>query len=239
MAYKKLLVDLLQPVIENLSLEINILETITNEDESISIIVDDLKWLQPGFKVTIGDNQYTIISIENCTINFKETEEIIAENFNIYKPFFFHGTPRSTNQEITQEADAFKKTPMFWLLDNFEEEEHLDESNPIERETTPQLFALTQGDFDKQYDDIKQDAIAPMSRMMQILTEELRKSTSPFNMRDENGNDVSIRTYRNHYKFGVYITNKGIDKSMFADNLSGVESRIPLRIKRKYLCKEC
>jgi len=235
MNYKKNLIDIISEWVDAIPNTVEIKSVVTSGDLH-TLTVCDVLYSQSGFEVTIGGNTYTIISVNQSTkeIVVQGSVSITATSFNLYTVKFYHGTPIQTSVELDQEHNAYEKTPMIYLLELFKErffETDLD--NALERESSIRLFALTQADFDKKLtSEFYSEYILPMRNLMENLVKIIKEDKFTDSSKLE-----SIIT--NHARFGVYITNKGVVRSLFLDNLSGVENEIEIRRYKEGKCAKC
>lgn len=179
-------------------------------------------------KITaVTDTDITFVSFDSSKI----IDSIAVTQVYLYRPYFFHGSPREVNKELQLKTnDAAQKTPMLFLLEDFQEDFKDENESAIERESTFRLFFLTQANFqDWLVDDAYTHAIKPMGRLMQHFIDDLKKDHR-FEM------DEFEYTKANHTKFGVYIQNVGVEKSLFSDSLAGVELSCTLKIKPATWC---
>jgi hypothetical protein len=233
--YKKNLIDIISEWVAAIPTLITI-NSVSTSGDLHTISVCDVLYAQPGFEVIIGSNTYTIVSVDQTTkeIVVQGSVAITASSFNLYSVKFYHGTPIQTSAELDQEHIASEKTPMIYLLELFKErffESDLDTA--FERESTIRLFALTQADFDKKLtSEFYSDYILPMRNLMENLIAIIKE--------DKFTDATELESlYTNHARFGVYITNKGVEKSLFLDNLSGVEIEITIPRYKEGKCLEC
>jgi hypothetical protein len=230
MTHRPSIIDLFSDFVENYLSEPSIIinsfqSVLSNGVYTITLEVCEPYYAQPGFNVTIDGNEYEITLVSNTQIKVEGAVAIALTapfTFDLYPLYFFHGTPRDTNTEITKIKNAADKTPMVWLLEIFDEKFNDEQSESVHvLESSPRLFFLTQSDFSKYTsDDFQERAIKPMRRLMEYFIEELKQypHTKNFDM-----TDFAPSPIKSYPRFGVYITNKGVDKSMFADDLTGVE----------------
>ena len=236
MIYKESLIDILEQLVASIPTTVTVNNSVDNLDGTQTISVCDALYAQVGFQFTIGPDTYTIIAVdqENETITVSPAVPlIVATSFSLYAPYFFHGTPIETSTELDQNKEASTKTPMVYLLENFSEEFNEDEELVVERESRVRLFFLTQANFAEWTTDNFYDfAIVPMRRLMENFFEQVRTNRR-FDTLEQSF------TATNHIRFGVYISNRGVEKSLFVDNLSGVEMEITLTILKDNLCPPC
>jgi len=235
--YKQSIIDIIEELIASLSFTVQVQASVNNLNGTQTIAVCDIFHAQPGFIITIGPDIYTITAInaQANTITLSPAAPLIAapSTFSLYAPFFFHGTPPETNTELADERDAFAKTPMVYLLETLTEEFNEDQENTVERVSSLRLFFLTQANFSKWLTaDFYNNAIEPMRRLMENFYEAMRTSRRFYTKEQE----FSIT---NHARFGIYISSRGVEKSLFVDNLSGVEMIIDLTILKDRACPPC
>jgi len=249
MEYKKDITDILRNLIQPISNSISVLSW----DESggyITIIVDDVKWVQTDWIFTFecrtledmnphqvecvvtgcglmgSTNFITIKGIKETLVSFNQSV--------VFAPivYFFHGTPIAIGAELDKIQDAGNKTPMVWMMENFQERFYDDPLLRLERETTLRLFFLTQANHRQWVTQQAYDhCIAPMRRLMELFVEEI-KNDGTYDV-----TDLNYSVY-NYAKFGVYINEKGMPTNKFADNLSGVEMSFVLK-RYKPDCCDC
>lgn len=220
MNYRKSLIDILEPLVASMVFPITIYKQIVTGNDHL-LYVNDVYHAQVGFNAIIDGLPYKIISVNAALNQMTVTDEensgaITATSFHLYEPYFFHGTVRETDAELTQNQNAFTKTPMIWVMDGFEETENEDPDSAIERVSYPRIFFLTQSDFSKVTNELHDNYEEPMKRLKDQFVKLIRDNYDRFEV-----SDWSTKITR-YSKFGVYI-NSSIDKSLFADNLSGIE----------------
>lgn len=229
------LIDILESVFFSMNLVVTINGVVTTGTTHV-ISCEDVKYAQVGRKITIDGNEYTITEVDHQaeTITCTGDEAIVVGSFTLYEPFFFYGTPIQQGVELNAEDQARDKTPMVWLLESFTEDFTDDIDNPIERTVTPRLFFVTEADFENYTTAQAKDLyIRPMMRLRDMFIAQIKATPRVFEVIDElafSGSDYN--------KFGVYITNKGAEKSMWADKLSGIECAPDLKIYKEDPCIE-
>jgi hypothetical protein len=245
MTYKKDITEILQNLIAMFNHWCNVIDW-TESGGIINIQLDDVKWLQTDWifefncrtiedmnihgvecVVTyVGDNYITIKGLKETLVSFNDPI--------VYAPmlYFFHGTPIAIGAELNKINDASNKTPMIWMMENFQERFIDDPLDRHERETTLRLFFLTQANHTQWITQQAYDhCITPMRRLMEIFVEAV-KNDGTFDV-----TDLTYNVY-NYAKFGVYINEKGMPTNKFADNLSGVEMAFTLK-RYKPDCCDC
>lgn len=240
-------IDIIRMVVESLTFPVDIVSIVTTGNTHV-LTVCNLYHAQPGFTVTIGGNEYTITEIDaqyadSCsdggpvyTMTVEGSVNISVDNFTLYAPKFFHGTPIQTDAEITEIPNAADKTPMIWALENYKDHFYDDPENARDRDLRMRIFFLTQpGLATEKTDDRYHHCIEPMRRLQERFVDRLRAMRGDFNTHDW---EYEVENYA---RFGVYINNKGVEKNWFADKLSGCELNLnPLIVLKDGICSlEC
>ena len=106
------------------------------------------------------------------------------------------------------------------------------DDSSLDREADLRLFFLAPSNFqDWKTDDHYTGAILPMRSLAYNFIDILNKSTKIARF--------DSYTLTNRVNFGVYVTDRGNTERIFNDNMSGVEMRITLPIKKDLTCNGC
>lgn len=233
MRYRISTISIIGQVVGAMTFPVIIKTVEMNDDGTQTLTVCDLYHAQEGFPVHIGANQYRIEEIIYPDLmRVSEGPEIEPQTFELYHPVFKHGTPIATGVELQQIPEANEKTPMVWFMEQFEDDPVYPLMSPFERRSKFRLFFLTQGNH-KEWttDEAYEKAIIPMRRLQEKFEQEMINNLSLFNT------DQMQVTVRNYAKFGVFISEKGMPKGLFADKLTGCEMDIKsLDIYRDGIC---
>lgn len=234
MGYSRSSIDLIRDFVAGLQFPV-VIDTVVDQGGGVYLLTcDNLYHAQATFKITIGGKVYTIVSVEDeFTMTVKgATAPAAGATFNMYPPFFFHGTPLAVGEAISQEARERNNTPMIWMLQNYTEHEFKDPQSAIEKEITCRLYFLTQGG-DGQYGSPRShdECVKPMLRLKDYFIAVAQQTAGLFQMVDFE-NDVE--TFN---KFGVYIADRGMDKNWFSKNLSGVLLEATWKLFRNGNCQ--
>lgn len=232
MSYKRDFMEIMQELIDGLNRTVTIRSVVDNTDGTYTLTVCDVKYAQPSYRVTINGEAYQIVSVTSDTVmTVRGTVLPVPGDFDLYQVYFFHGTPTETNLELDPEKDSARQTPMYWALENFTESFTDEPDNAIERETTIRLFALSKANFKKwKTRDFYAECIQPMRRLQAMVNAAMRADTTTFHTLDQ---EFKLT---NHIRFGVYINNSGVEKSLFALQLSGCERSGVIRINNNPQC---
>jgi hypothetical protein len=249
MTYKKDITEILENLISEVNNEVNVLSW-TEDNGVITMVVDDMLWTQIDWIFTFNCRTVEDMNFHStqCVItdayilgsthvvSFKGvTETLVSTDMASYEVphvYFFHGTPIAVGAELDKINNANNKTPMVWMMENFQERFYDDPLLRLERETTLRLFFLTQANHRQWVTQQAYDhCIAPMRRLLELFVEVI-KNDGTFDV-----TDLTYSVY-NYAKFGVYINEKGMPTNKFADNLSGVEMSFVLK-RYKPDCCDC
>ena len=205
----------------------------TVNGDSTTIETCNTYWLSKGCYVTIDGQEYKIIDFvqnEYITISGTPTEQ----SFLIPAPKFFHGTYRRVNQElqdITGPTAWKDKFPMIYLYEIFNETYNVDQTTPIDWTASVRLFFFQETDIE---DFSVSDDYSKIIRPMRSLTNEFLKDI--VSEKSEQFEPLE-RDYQiiNWADFGKFDGNKGSVKALINENVSGIELRIDLPVKKEYI----
>ena len=217
---------ILESVVSSMTFPMIIEDVVVNADLTISIQVCDLRHSEPGRVVTIGGNDYTIISIDDTTniMVLSAGPAITVTTFDLYGVYFFNGAPIDVEKQVIEIPNATNKTPMIFLLVPYREKVYDDVREAKDRESDVSLFFLTQANWDQwTTNGIMENAVRPMGRLQQQFQDTVR-ADNRFNPDEQ----TLVLTPR--IKFGVYVNNKGVQKAFQAMDLSGVQEDITLEL---------
>jgi hypothetical protein len=189
-------------------------------------------WLRPCKTITIDSVDYRIQSfVQNESLTIKGDVLPTAATFTITPPYYKHGTPIATNNELFH-VDNDQQLPLVWLLEILTQSVFENEENPLNYSSDLRLFFLDEYDpEDDLTSDLYTDIIRPMQSMVEEFIKEVRK--------DGIYNDIDEYRTINWSKFGVYTTNKGSTSKILDAYLSGIEVRITLEIMKIENCDDC
>ena len=237
MNYKESSIDIIEGVVLSMTFPVKVL-SVASVLNVHTLTVCDIYHAQPGFKVTISGNDYVIKSISGTnTMVVEGTPAVVAPvTFDLYPPYFFHGTPIQQGVELAKEKSVSNKTPMVWFYEQFTDKFFNDQISAVEREVTMRLFFLTQTDTDKNYTETAyQNAIEPMRRLAENF---IRQLDVPINGVKRFNTDDLDYSMVNYHKFGVFINNKGMQNSLWQEKLAGVEISVTLPVFRSEPCPD-
>lgn len=149
-------------------------------------------------------------------------------------PYFLQGKWISANNEyLDMDSDTRQKTPLIWLVRGYEETFNA-ASNSVKMEVEPVIYFLDEAQSqDWTNDDHDTQAVNPMYNLAMLFVETVKKSLQ--------FKELDGYTIKDEPRFGVSYSNqkaeKGNQKRILSDDLSGVGLRIPLKFFGN--CKNC
>lgn len=228
MAKRKLTPDIIEELFDKINLKL-VTSSIVDNGDDFTLFTDDTLHLQAGFPLTIDSVVYQITAVEYCvSVTLTGASVPVLTEFNIYKPFYFHGTILATKNE-QGDIQPFDKTPMGYLMENIKDRFHNDFST-ISRTSPIRIFFLSQNDWagdttDEHYEKV----IKPMNNLLDNFINVLRHSNIIANFVKTEYNIINLT------KFAEYENKTGAIKTIFDLNLGGCELQIEIDINK--ICK--
>lgn len=143
---------------------------------------------------------------------------------------YFHGSPASVNNEyLDKDADTRDKTPLIWLLENYEEDFYGRESS-LERNSRFRLFFLDETDEaewtnKEHHTNVVQPLINLSEAFIQVMSNDRRYKT------------IEIFQQRPRVRFGKYRDDQGNERKILDENFSGIELSASFERFKTYKCK--
>ena len=229
------LVDIIQNVINNINLNINVINIVDGK----TITVCDTKHITIN-KIVKNFNKYGSSGLKYKVISFVEDTTVVVEPYGHSVPFagskliapeitFLHGSPSSVNNEYAQvDQQTLNKTPFIWLLEPYDE--NLGESDSaLEVSFDCRLFfmdwAYNQGWKNDEHDT---NVIKPMKKLLEQFNGVIYND---FSFRN-----TSVIRSRPRSRFGVVVTNRGSDRTIINEDLSGLEVEAELDLFDVEIC---
>lgn len=249
MNYLQPAIDVIGSLISPMTFPVEILTASNLGAGKHSLEVCNMWHAQPGFEVTIGGKKYLIEDIEDSVsdecgtrtvdkIKVKgATGNITAKTFDLYKPFFFYGTPMAEGTELSAVKSSKDKTPMYWLrLDDFSNHGYTNDGlERRERDIKFRIYPLSFSDHEKYTTEVaKKYVVDPMYRMAEVLIKAIENNPGRFDTDNFTWDIPAVFP-----KFGVISINRGVEKALWHDKLGGVELNINLTVYRQNVCDEC
>lgn len=219
--YRRAFTDIIEDVVMAMPVPVIRIFKVTGAGP-YQLYVDDMYYTAINQTLTIGGKPYVVTALDdtigNNIITVTGPSLPAIGTFTLYPFFFFHGTPVDTAMELGNLKQASNKYPMIWLWEEFTEVVDWDDSTSDDRKTTCSLFFLDQSDPKMSPTDSRWIAyVKPMYKFRDYFMNYLKTQVQFFMIWGQTTKD----TPKN--KFGVWLAGKGSEKSLFIDNLSGVQ----------------
>jgi len=224
------LVDIVRTIISRIDLNITVKSIVGNK-----IFVCNTMHITLGKIVKDGDgNEYRVTDF-----SFNEWIEVTPvgpspdpfDSSVVVAPeiLFLHGSPSSTNNEYAKINNrTLNKTPFIWLLVSYEYE-NLPADSSIVASYDARLFFMDWANTPKWKNDQHNDlVIKPMENLSSAFINVIEE--------DYTFKRLDGYTRRPRPRFGVEITDKGSDKTIIHENLSGIDLSVKLEMYNTTLC---
>jgi hypothetical protein len=241
MSHQSLLHEILADIMSRMSFPVSYTNAVDNGDGTYTLEgITNLHHLQPNFIVTIDGVDFEVWDYEEdgCTWTVllaagNNPLPAFPNTFELYKPFFFHGTPVQQEIELNKISDLSQKTPMAYLMEPYDTEENYDEESSIGSTSDIKLCFLTQADMKKWLtDDFYKNAIKPMVNLYHDFMKALIASNLFYTVKQK-----ARPVY--HTKFGINIKDFGTKQTYFAEKLSGVSVGLKTEMYKIDPCAPC
>ena len=226
--------DIIKTVVDQITPKFVIDSITANSDGTYTLTSCDTFYLIPCKTITIAGEEYEIKSFiqdESITIKPVDSGDPTGETeFDLYLPFYIHGSPINTNNELTEIQFSSEKTPTVYLYETLREKHHEKLSgSPIALESDVVIFFLDESNWQEwKPEDHHNNVIEPMKSLVGLFVDEINRQRANFARIDD------FETIE-RANFGA-LTKEGVLKSQFNDRLSGVELRISIQYKQ-FICK--
>ncbi len=205
--------------------------TVVPSSTDYVVVVDSLLSLVVGEYIEIGGVSYkiTVITPGDPSVTI-DAEGLAVPSGTEYKtsyPYFLHGRFIAINNVVRQIPDSFKKYPIAYLPENFTIREDIDKKNQVGDTVSCTFFFMAPADYTNWLTEDHYDNV--IDAMNDLATKFINKlKTNEFIIHD----DFVVLDRINWPKWGIEIINKGVSSYLFDDNLSGVEIRLEVPIKK-------
>lgn len=215
----KLTVDIIDDFIKTLDLSGDV-RSFSDDGTDTTLIVDNTFHARKGMVLDIDGFPFTIVSIVFETSITVSGLPAAPFNYTVPLPFYFHGTPIATNNQIV-EADHKDKVPMIYLHEILKEKDK-DIFSAVKRDSDLRLFFLDSANFDDwTTDDHYSQRLLGLNALVDAFRDQALKSELFFL-------DETEFSRVNHVKWGTFKDLSGHIKNIFDDKLTGVELSLTL-----------
>jgi len=218
-----LVVDVMESFIAGLDLSSKVISS-SDDGTDTTLVVENVFHARADLNrvVDIDGTDYTVLSVDYNT-NTIIVSGVIAfpKLYTIASPFYWHGTPISTGNEL-KFVESEEKVPMAYLRELIVEDIPVDTSN-LQRTAKIRLAFADEAKFqDWDRDDHYSLAIRPLCNLVNAFVTQLDKK----GCLNRSGEIRQIMAP----KWGTFLDRKGNVKQMFTERLDGIELTFDLEI---------
>lgn len=214
-------IQILSDVITTTAHTVNISSVVDNGDGTYTLSVDNTYYLHAKTKITINSILYTIDSfVLNTTLVLSGASVPTVDSFVLDAPLVVHGTPQKVNGELKNKPT--QEYPIIWVLEFLKASYDDRYTSAINTTLDLNIFFLT--DINYEDFDISQhqtNAIDPMANEIDFIIKVIKRRRDLFG-------EIEAHDVTGHTNFGEYITNKGYDKQILTDQVSGCQLELSL-----------
>jgi hypothetical protein len=179
------------------------------------------------YKVTefLFNEWIEVIATVNSIPEFFNSTIVVAPEI-----LYLHGSPSSTNNEYARikGTRTLNKTPFIWLLVSYEQND-LPADSSILASYNARLFFMDWANTPKWRNDQHNElVIKPMENLSKAFIDVIEA--------DYTFKRLDGYTRRPRPRFGVEISDKGSDKTIIHENLSGIDLSVTLEMYDTALC---
>lgn len=215
----KLTVDIIDDFIQSLDLSGDVL-SFSDDGTDTTLIVENTFHARTGMVLDVDGLPFTILSVVFATSITVSGLPAVPFNYTVPLPFYFHGTPIATNNQISG-ANHVDKVPMIYLHEILKEKDK-DIFSAVKRDSDVRLFFLDSANFtDWSTDDHYSKLLLGLNALVDAFESQAKKSNLFFL-------DETEFSRVNHVKWGTFQDSKGHIKNIFNEKLTGVELSLTL-----------
>jgi hypothetical protein len=229
--------EFLKPIIEDYKGVVIIDNIQLNNDNSIFIFTCNTLYLTKGKVIVInGFNYYVEEVLKDYRITLTKighNQDINVDSFELYSFKYFHGTVKGTNRDRTNLPHDDKQTPITYFFEQNRENYDTTKGSSLLGTFPIKIFFLDSNKFEEDYTDgTYNDVIKPMRSAVEVFINSLTENKYV--------QDVSSVNLINETRFATFVTSNGYDKTLFDEQLSGVEVNLTLTMyKSACKCLDC
>jgi len=207
------------------------ISSITKSGNIYTVYTSDTKKLKQYHYVVINSNSYQITEILlNTYFKITSSTAVTGTQWIAEAPYFYSGTPIAIDSILKQIQNGSKKYPVIVLFETIRQNIINDNTKATGINADVNLFFMDNANFkDWLTEDHYENVIEPMQEYLDEFIAACNKSIYI--------NEYEFDKYNiiNHAKWGIYVEEKGKVRSIFTDELSGIELQMTLPIMRHYV----
>ena len=220
----KLTVDIVEDFINTLDLSGDVI-SFSNDGANTTLVVAKTFHARAKMVLDIDGVNYAVVSVADNQNIVVAAVVLGATKYTVPNPFYFHGTPILTNAHVSGAKDK-DKVPMIYLYEILKEKD-LKENSRIERESDLRLFFLDNANFGEwDTEDHYSKRLLGINNLVDEFISAARKYSCCFYLYETDFTRI------NHVNWGVWEDNKGHTRTLFDDELTGVEVSFTLPLKK-------
>lgn len=220
--------NVLDTFIDSLDYSLKIVSVSYDSPNNItSFVVNRLLYLRDFSKILVDSVEYSVINVNYSNKSFDIIGNFqLATTLSVKKPYYTHGTPYMANVKLDSAGKVRELTyPIVYLLEVLRESIPSNIDSSIATIPDIRLFFLDESNFkDNDTDGLYSKWVVGQRDFCDFVLASIRKSKL-----FDYPTQIEIYTFA---KFGQYVTDKGSISSVFDKELSGVELRMSLPIRK-------
>lgn len=216
-------VEILQKTLAEMKYFLEVKKVTDLQNGSYILQVCNSQYLHPLQIIELNSASYTVSGVDvNNEIIVTGSVLPIVGNYEIRNPLFIIDTPTGANNELILQNQDLKRHPFIWLVEQFNTEIETENSLNISESLVKILFLTYADNNEWLYNSHYKNCLLPMKNLAVNVIKEIERSFA---------GKIERITFKNLPRFGVYKSDKGSEKLLLSEQLSGVEftAKIPVR----------
>jgi hypothetical protein len=216
-------VEILQKTLAEMKYFLEVKKVTDLQNGSYLLQICNSQYLHPLQIIELNSASYTVseVDVNNEIIVIGSVLPVVG-NYEIRTPLFITDTSTGANNELILQNQDLKRHPFIWLVEQFNTEIETENSLNISDSFVKILFLTYADNNDWLYSSHHRNCLLPMKNLAVNVIKEIERSFA---------GKIEKITFKNLPRFGVYKGDKGSEKLLLSEQLSGVEltAKIPIR----------
>ncbi len=216
-------VEILQKTLSEMKYFLDVNKVTDLQDGSYLLRVCNSHYLHPMQVIELNSVSYTVLKVDvNNEITVTGSVLPSIGKYEIRNPLFIIDTPTGANNELILQNQDVKRHPFIWLVEQFNTDIDTENSLNISESLAKILFLTYADNNEWLYNSHYKNCLLPMKNLAVNVIKEIENKFS---------GKIERITFKNLPRFGVYKSDKGSEKLLLSEQLSGVEltAKIPIR----------